>query len=638
MLAEIFKIAAVVENEKPPLVRVLPVDLIGAGQALTKPGAPSNHLPELGLGAHLLKEHQIHALGHVNACVHHVHGHRNVGGFVGDFKVVNDGLGIGVVTHHPLGKGAVVLGVELIEPLDDKLRMAFVLGKDDGFAQTVPARHMDAPLHEVLEHRVHGDLVEYELIQCRRGDEVGHVPVLVKVLLVPLLVLRGQVIVHDALFQKLGLYLVVVIRHQYMVLIDGGLVVIGISGHLVLHLKEVVGVPVHVGLGGGGEAHQNGVEILENGPVLLENTAVALVNDDEVKVGGGKQPPPVPGPGLVNGVEHGGIGGKDDAGLSVVLVGAQITQGHVGQIVFEIVLGLLDQGGAVGQKQNVGHIVASAEHVGEAGGGAGLARPGGHHQQMLAESLFQLLAHRPNGLFLVVAVGDLVVNGHRLQLEPLGAAVHELLQVLPAENPAHRPLGPGGIVPEIGLTAVGGEHHGAASKLPFQTVGVLHRLGAPIVGVPAGALGLDDRQRQAILSKEHIVHKAGLSHHPRHVFHGVLLLYVRLGAVKLPAHLLQVHVNELLPGLELGEVVGGKGALLLVLLLLGGVLGGELGHLLPQGLNLRLFLVQQALLLAQLGLVHHLLLRRDLGRVKGALFIVRPITIVQPLDKLKEGL
>ena len=165
-----------------------------------------------------------------------------------------------------------------------------------------------------------------------------------------------------------------------MVLVHGGLVVIGIGGHLVLHLKEVVGVPVHIGLGRGGEAHQNGVEILENGPVLLENTAVALVNDDEVKMGGGKQAFPVPGPGLVNGVEHGGIGGKDDAGLSVVLVGTQVTQGHVGQVVFEIVLGLLDQGGAVGQKQNVGHIVAPAQDIGEAGGGAGLARPGGHHQ------------------------------------------------------------------------------------------------------------------------------------------------------------------------------------------------------------------------------------------------------------------
>ena len=51
--------------------------------------------------------------------------------------------------------------------------MALVLGKDDGFADAVAARRLDAPFHQVLQHRVHGVGVEDELIQLFGRDESG---------------------------------------------------------------------------------------------------------------------------------------------------------------------------------------------------------------------------------------------------------------------------------------------------------------------------------------------------------------------------------------------------------------------------------------------------------------------------------
>ena len=107
-----------------------------------------------------------------------------------------------------------------------------------------------------------------------------------------------------------------------MVGVDRRVVIVGVGGDAVLHLEKVVGVAVHVGFRGGGQTHQNRVEIVEDGAVFLENAAVALVHDDKVKVGGRKQRHAILGPGVVDGVEHGGIGGKHNARGLIVLRGA----------------------------------------------------------------------------------------------------------------------------------------------------------------------------------------------------------------------------------------------------------------------------------------------------------------------------
>ena len=81
------------------------------------------------------------------------------------------------------------LRVELAKAFPDELRMALVLGKDDGFADAVAARRLDAPFHQVLQHRVHGVGVEDELVQLFGRDEGGQGVVLGKIVLVARLIL-----------------------------------------------------------------------------------------------------------------------------------------------------------------------------------------------------------------------------------------------------------------------------------------------------------------------------------------------------------------------------------------------------------------------------------------------------------------
>ena len=68
--------------------------------------------------------------------------------------------------------------------------MALVLGKDDGLADAVAARRLDAAFHQVLQHRVHGVGVEDELIQLFRRDKGGQGVILGKIVLVAGLILR----------------------------------------------------------------------------------------------------------------------------------------------------------------------------------------------------------------------------------------------------------------------------------------------------------------------------------------------------------------------------------------------------------------------------------------------------------------
>ena len=302
VLAEEFKVAAIVKDQKTALVRIFPVNLVNTGKPFAQPSAPANHLPEFRFRTHLLEKYQIDALRHIDAGIHHVHRYGNVRFLLCLLEVVDDGLGIGIVTDHPLGECTVILRVQLIESFQNKFCMALILGKDDGFPQAVAPRHFDPPLHQVLQHKINSWLVKHKFIQFCRGDELWHHAVLSKILLIPFLVLVRQFIIGNAFFQKLGFNWIGVIRHQHMILISRRLIVIGIGGHIVFHLEKVVGIAVHVGFGRSGKPHHHGIKILKNSPVLFENTSVALVNDNEIKMRWGKQLPPVLGFGVINSV------------------------------------------------------------------------------------------------------------------------------------------------------------------------------------------------------------------------------------------------------------------------------------------------------------------------------------------------
>ena len=72
-------------------------------------------------------------------------------------------------------------------------------------------------------------------------------------------------------------------------------------------------------------------------------------------------------------------------------------------------------------------MTAPAQHIGQAGCGAGLACARCHDQQIAPEALRDVGADSPDGVFLIVAVGDFVVNFDGVQRLFLGAAVHQFL-------------------------------------------------------------------------------------------------------------------------------------------------------------------------------------------------------------------
>ena len=111
-------------------------------------------------------------------------------------------------------------------------------------------------------------------------------------------------------------------------------------------------------------------------------------------------------------------------------------------------------------------------YICQAGCGSGLAGTCGHHQQVLSESETDLLTYCADCFFLVVAVGDTIVDGNGHQIHALCSAVHELLQIVFAEYAANSALGAALIVPEVGFETVSGKHHGTTTELAFQTVSV----------------------------------------------------------------------------------------------------------------------------------------------------------------------
>ena len=90
-----------------------------------------------------------------------------------------------------------------------------------------------------------------------------------------------------------------------------------------MQLKDLVGVLVDFVFGGGGQAHQRSVKIIENIPVLVVDGAVRLVTDYKVKVSDGEQLALVVLH-RVDAVHHGLIGGEYAVGGIVILLLAEI--------------------------------------------------------------------------------------------------------------------------------------------------------------------------------------------------------------------------------------------------------------------------------------------------------------------------
>ena len=361
-----------------------------------------------------------------------------------------------------------------------------------------------------------------------------------------------------------------------------------------------------------------------------------LVDDDHIEVRRCKQPIPVLSPAVIDSIEHRRIGREHDARILVILVGAEIAERHVRQVLLKGVLRLLDECGTICEEENIGHIPASAEDIDQRRRRSGLSCTGRHDQKILAEALLHMIADGTNRLLLVVTVRNLIIDGDCIQLLMIRTPIDQSLQIILAEDAIHLPLRTALIIPEVGVEAIGREHDRPTTVLPLQTVCVKSALLAANVGVFTRALRLHDGQRQLILAHQDIIAESTLTDLSHHIINRELLEDILIDAGQLPAHQLQIEVDVLLTRAELRDILRLEAPLLLMLLLFAGVLLGHLRDLFAELFDLGVLFVQKTLLLFDLFRVDDDLLCRDLRLIEAALLIVLTIAVVDPLDELEE--
>ena len=496
--AEKLKVTAQIEDVE--FFLVLAVD-----QPRTQAGAAADHLPEFGLAHDLFEEYQVEHFGHIDAGVQHIHRDGDLGQFSGVGKFVDGTLGVGHIVVDDLGIAGQV-GVLLVEDVQDGFGVAVVLGEDDGLAQFFAVVDFEAVGHQQVEGFADGILVEEPFVEGGGLDAFGQFAVFVgEGGLVLGLFLGGEFVVDDALFEEFEFAFHRAVVHEEPVL-DGLGQFVAVGGHAVLQLKDFVGVFVDFVLGGGGQAHQRGVKVVEDVPVFVVDGAVGLVADDQIEVAHGEEFALLVVDG-VDAVHHGLVGGKYAVGGGVVLFLAEVGDRQIGQQVHKAAFGLGDQRIAVGQKENVFHPAAAQQHIAEGDDGAGLAGTGGHDQQGLAAVLGKGLAGGLDGALLVPAPGDVAVHLDVIQRCAHRPQIEELFQVPAGIEGGHPALGVEAVV-QAGVKAVGEKDHRAAAALLFQKVGVEFGLLAALGGVHTGFLRLNDGQGAVGVVVERIVGKA----------------------------------------------------------------------------------------------------------------------------------
>ena len=278
--SEEFEVAAQVEDVELGLV--LPVY-----QPRTQTGAPADHLPEFRFAHDLLEKHQIQHLGHINASVQHVHGDGDLGKLLGIGELVDGALGVGHVVVDDLGIAGQV-GILFAEDFQNFFGVAVVLGEDDGLAQLLPVVDLQSVGHQQVQGQTDGVLVEQPLVEGGGLNPLGQLPVLVgEGGLILRLLLLGQIGVGNALLQEFQFALHGEEVHQEAVLYRLGQFV-AVSGYAALQFKDFIGILVDLVLGGGSEAYQGRVKVVENVPVLAVDGTVGLVADHQIEMAYGK--------------------------------------------------------------------------------------------------------------------------------------------------------------------------------------------------------------------------------------------------------------------------------------------------------------------------------------------------------------
>ena len=231
-----------------------------------------------------------------------------------------------------------------------------------------------------------------------------------------------------------------------------------------------------------------------------------------------------------------------------------------GREVLKDILRLVHQGGPVGQEEGVRNIAAPGEDIGQAHRSPGFPGARRHHQKRLPVAFFKMVADRPYRLFLIITVGNPVVDLNRAQLLPGGPPVNQPLQVI-RENTADPALWPGPVIPDkiVGTIGIKDDRPGARSS--FQDNRRIAGPGGSPAGILKGPFGFDYSQGQPVFPPEDIVDKAFPEPDSRGIPNTRISSFDTVPPVSLgerPAQEFQIHINVLLLRGKLRQVLRGK--------------------------------------------------------------------------------
>ena len=346
---------------------------------------------------------------------------------------------------------------------------------------------------------------------------------------------------------------------------------------------------------------------------------------------------------LLDQPHHRRIGRDEDPALRR-LVRQQVHGCRGRQVRLEGVHRLPHQRRAVGQEQDALGPVRPHQQVRQCDHGARLARPRRHHHQGPALPVrLERLRDAADGAVLVVALYDRLVGLGRRKGAPCGAPLHQQGELGFLVEALHRARRIRGVVPDPVLIAVGAEDYRALAVHGLQAVGIELGLVLALARVVPGRLGLDDGQRAAVITPQHVIDEA-LPGRVRHADDGV---FSHVHAVRVPPGFAQQQVDE---------VVAGRGLVVVVCVRLGGVQHARRGHLGAELLQFRVQCgvagqeVRQLLVTgAQLDFAGAELLerelgdgghgRRQLGRVEGEAiggFLATGVGACQPVGEVEQ--
>ena len=468
--------------------------LAGPEKVFTQAGAAADHLPELGVGFHRLGEDQVDDLRDIDASVQHVHGncYSEILASVSGFEIVNELFGARLVVVDAQAEVAAILGIHFIEELDEKFGVAVVAGENDSFAKPGAVGVADAFFHQIPQDGAVGVLVEDGFADLLLVIiDVFRISGLFGELLA---LLRGEILVFDAIPQKLGGVLHHGERGEVGRLVADRLVV-GIvrGGVFVFAAEQLISITEYKLYRSGGEADLIAVEPAEDVAEAVVDAAVRFVGHDEIEEADVE---------VLIALHHRRVGGEVDALFLIVRrVAGDDDAGLRREKFVEGFAGLFAEFAAVAEEEDAFSPLRTDHELRDGDGDAGLAGASGLDQKGVAAALVEVLTGAFDALDLIEPVDDGLLRKQCAKafftLVSLEDAIPQAVQGIEAEDGTGRLAL--GIVPNEDLVAVRVEDDRPLAVFFFQTVGVVFRLHLAFGCVFGGFLAFENSERKSVV-------------------------------------------------------------------------------------------------------------------------------------------